>query len=124
MTSSRWVIDPEDARAVAFGMMLDVEARRLVVRLSGDADATVADALDQFMRDAIVRDVDRRDVEVVLGEVTYFDVRVVGVLLGIAHELRIDGRSMAFVAPSPSASRMLGLLGLDRILDIRQKQVS
>src|SRR4051812_26917077 len=124
MSSSRWALEPDDARAVAFGMMLDVEANRLVLRLSGDADATVADALDQFMREAIVRDVDRRDVEVVLGEVTYFDVRVVGVLLGIAHELRIEGRSMAFVAPSAAASRMLGLLGLDRILDIREQQVS
>src|SRR5438132_948427 len=53
--------------------------------------------------------------------VAYLDARVVGVLLGIGEELRSAGRSLVLVAPSSAAARLLGTLGLDRILDIRDR---
>ncbi len=111
--------EPEDWQPVAFGMALDVDDGRLALGLSGDADASVATAIDQVLRDAVLHAHEGRDVEVVLADVTYLDGRVVAVLLGIGAELHAQGRAFALVAPSASAARILGILGLDRILDIR-----
>jgi anti-anti-sigma factor len=111
--------EPADWHPDAFGMVLDVDRGRLVLRLSGEADASVATAIEQVLRDAVMHPHEGRDVEVVLADVTYLDGRVMGVLLGVGDELRSQGRAFGLVAPSPSAVRLLEILGLDRILDVR-----
>ena len=114
--------EPEEWQPIAFGMALDVDNGRVVLSLSGDADTSVATAIDQVMRDAMLHADDARDVEVVLTDVTYLDGRVVGVLLGIKEELRVRRRALRLVAPSAAAARLLGILGLDQILDIRDSE--
>ena len=89
------------------------------LRLSGDADASVAVAIESALRHAVLYKSEVRDVDVVLGDVTYLDARVVGVLLGIGYELRKQQRALRMVSPSQSAARLFGILGLDRVLDIR-----
>jgi len=110
---------PDDWAPVAFAMTLDVEGDRVVLRLSGDADASVAVAIESALRHAVLYKSEVRDVDVVLGDVTYLDARVVGVLLGIGYELRKQQRALRMVSPSQSAARLFGILGLDRVLDIR-----
>ena len=121
MRRSQHRTEPTEPQAVAFGMSLDVEGGRLVVRLQGDVDASAATNIDQVLRGAVLHAREARDVEVVLADVTYLDGRVLGVLLGIAVALRAQGRSFQFVAPSPSAVRLLEILGLDRIVDVRDQ---
>ena len=108
--------------SVAFGMALDMDRGRWVLRLSGDADASVATAIDKALRGAVLHADDGRDLDVELADVTYLDGHVVGVLLGISAELRAQGRAFAMVAPSALAARLLGILGLDRLLDIRSDE--
>jgi anti-anti-sigma factor len=105
-------------------MALDVDNGRVVLRLRGDADTSAATAIDHVLREAVLHSHEARDVEVVLEDVTYLDGRVLGVLLGISSELRAQGRALALVAPSASAARLLGSLGLDRILDVRDREPS
>ena len=112
---------PDEWQPVGFAMALDVDDGRLILRLSGDADGAIATAIADLLHDAVLKDAEQRDVDIVLDAVTYLDTRVVGVLLGISHELRKEGRSLRLVEPSSSATRMLGLLGLDRVLDVRER---
>jgi anti-anti-sigma factor len=116
--------EPAGWQPVPFGMALDVSNGRVLMRLSGDADASVATSIDQVLRDAVLHTREARDVDVVLADVTFLDGRVVGVLLGVRDELRAQGRAFALVAPSAPAARLLGILGLDRVVDIRDADPS
>src|SRR5947208_5095937 len=59
--------------SVAFGMALDMDRGRWVLRLSGDADASVATAIDKALRDAVLHADDGRDLDVELADLTYLD---------------------------------------------------
>jgi anti-anti-sigma factor len=103
---------------VEFGVAIESLPDRMTVTLSGHADEAAAKVVEAALRD-VVRDHDKRDVELALGELAVFDPRVLGVVLGARAELERQGRTLRVVAVSAEAARLLERMGVDQVLDLR-----
>lgn len=88
-----------------------------VIRLAGEADLTVASQL----RDAITAQVcgGARCVTIDLSALRFTDSAAVDVFVGAHRALRDTGGVLELLNPQPGVARVLGLLGVDRVVPVR-----
>lgn len=94
------------------------DAARIVVMVSGEVDVSNADVL----RDAIDKAVCSEGVQVVevdMAQVPYIDSTGIGVLVGGAHRAQDAGASFSLVGAQDNVVRILGMLGVDEVINIK-----
>ena len=104
-------------------MNLQVESmaqgRRLRVVVSGEVDVSNAEDL-RAQIDAGLSDETVQEVEVDMAEVSYIDSTGIGVLVGSAHKAQDSGRVFQVLNPQANVLRILGLLGVDEVLGLKE----
>ena len=104
-------------------MNLQVESmaqgRRLRVVVSGEVDVSNAEDL-RAQIDAGLSDETVQEVEVDMDEVSYIDSTGIGVLVGSAHKAQDSGRVFQVLNPQANVLRILGLLGVDEVLGLKE----
>ena len=107
---------PEDA-GPSYRRVEGPDGRVLVV--SGELDLATADELRQQLDAAI--DGCGSDLRVDLSGVTFFDSSSVAVLIEASRRASTHGRTLTVVRPSPECRRVLEILGLGDVLDVRDE---
>jgi len=88
------------------------------VLVEGEVDVSNADELRNAVDAALV--LDAPEVTVDLSQVPYIDSTGIGVLVGAAHRAADAGKKLVVASPQKNVARVLGLLGVDDDLNIRQ----
>jgi anti-anti-sigma factor len=89
---------------------------------SGELDVATKPILER----AVLRALDGQGGEffVDVSGLTFMDSSGASALVELHHRVESIGRRLVVVAPSPAAHRVLELLGLDEVLDVRPKVIS
>ena len=93
------------------------EARRVLV--VGEVDVSCADELRQAI-DAQLGELSAGELVIDIAEVPYIDSTGIGVLVGAAHRAGEKGVTLAVARPQRNVARVLGLLGVQADLNIRE----
>ena len=106
-------------------MILDItttiDAGAAVVRVVGEVDVSNADELRDAI-DAALVDGGVESVTVDLSDMPYIDSTGIGVLVGAAHKARDAGRVFSAANPQSNVARIMGLLGVGEVIDIKMSQ--
>lgn len=95
----------------------DDAGRRLSV--AGEVDVSCADELRAAI-DAQIAEGVTGELVVDLAEVPYIDSTGIGVLVGAAHRVAEAGGTLVVARPQRNVARVLGLLGVQADLNIRE----
>ena len=95
----------------------DDAGRRLSV--AGEVDVSCADELRATI-DAQIAEGVTGELVVDLAEVPYIDSTGIGVLVGAAHRVSEAGGTLVVARPQRNVARVLGLLGVQADLNIRE----
>lgn len=95
----------------------DDAGRRLSV--AGEVDVSCADELRTAI-DAQIAEGVTGELVVDLAEVPYIDSTGIGVLVGAAHRVSEAGGTLVVARPQRNVARVLGLLGVQADLNIRE----
>lgn len=95
----------------------DDGGRRLSV--AGEVDVSCADELRSAI-DAQIAEGVSGELVVDLAEVPYIDSTGIGVLVGAAHRVSEAGGTLVVARPQRNVARVLGLLGVQADLNIRE----
>lgn len=98
-------------------MVSDDAGRRLSV--AGEVDVSCADELRAAI-DAQIAEGVTGELVVDLAEVPYIDSTGIGVLVGAAHRVSEAGGTLVVARPQRNVARVLGLLGVQADLNIRE----
>lgn len=96
-----------------------VEGSERSVNVAGEVDVSCADELRQAI-DAQLAEASGGELVVDLAEVPYIDSTGIGVLVGAAHRAAEAGCKLVVARPQRNVSRVLGLLGVQADLNIRE----
>lgn len=96
-----------------------VEGSEHRVSVAGEVDVSCADEL-RLAIDAQLAQLDSGELVVDLSEVPYIDSTGIGVLVGAAHRAVEAGGKLVVARPQRNVSRVLGLLGVQADLNIRE----
>ena len=91
--------------------------RGVTVTVRGEVDVHTAPALRERLHEVVSQG--ERRVVVHLDGVTFMDSTGLGVLVGTHTAQRAAGGTMEVVCGEPRVLRIIGLTGLDRVLDVR-----
>ena len=100
---------------MAHSLSLEEGARGPVVRITGDADVSAAEAIDTTIAKAA--ETTARVITVDLEQATMLDSRTIGVLVDWSARLREAGGSLPIVCADPRIRSLFSALGLDRSLE-------
>ncbi len=103
---------------MALNITFSQEADALLVKVAGEVDVSNASEL----RDAIDAKLPETAGELVidLADVPYIDSTGIGVLVGAAHRAQEKGLSLVVCRPQRNVARVLGMLGVEKDLNIRE----
>ena len=90
-----------------------------LVSVAGEVDVSCADELRAAI-DAQIAEVVSGELVVDLAEVPYIDSTGIGVLVGAAHRVSEAGGTLVVARPQRNVARVLGLLGVQADLNIRE----
>ena len=96
-----------------------VEGSEHRVNVVGEVDVSCADELRQAIDDQLA-DAKGGELVVDLSEVPYIDSTGIGVLVGAAHRAVEASCKLVVARPQRNVSRVLGLLGVQADLNIRE----
>lgn len=99
----------------------EIESARATVVVSGEVDVSNADTLRAAVDEALAAD-GIQAVEVGMADVPYIDSTGIGVLVGSAHKAHDAGIGFAVVDAQDNVVRILGLLGVDEVIDVRSSE--
>ena len=89
------------------------------VSVIGEVDVSNADllrdAIDEAMSLGAIA-----SIGVDLAQVPYIDSTGIGVLVGSAHKAREAGKAFATIDPQDNVARIMGLLGVDEVIDVKR----
>jgi anti-sigma B factor antagonist len=99
-------------------LRVDVETREdhTVVTAAGEVDASTADQLGDALLGPLVNGAPR--VLLDLEQVSFIDSTGLGVLVKVHREAQSRGAAFALVHPTAQTSRLLGVLGLDKLFTV------
>jgi anti-anti-sigma factor len=100
---------------MAHSLSLEEGARGPVVRISGDADVSAADAIDATIAKAAATGAGLITVD--LEQATMLDSRTIGILVDWSARLREAGGSLPILCPDSRIRGLFSALGLDRSLE-------
>lgn len=89
-----------------------------MIGVVGEVDVSNADELRRAI-DAALDDPSVDSVAVDLAQVPYIDSTGIGVLVGAAHKAKDVSRAFAALDPQGNVARIMGLLGVGEVIDIR-----
>lgn len=103
---------------MALNIAISQEADTVLVKVAGEVDVSNASEL----RDAINAKLPETTGELVvdLADVPYIDSTGIGVLVGAAHRARGQGAMLVVARPQRNVARVLGMLGVEKDLNIRE----
>jgi anti-sigma B factor antagonist len=90
-----------------------------LMALSGEADVTTVERLQEALNERITPTT--RVLLVELSGLRFADSATIGALIGAARRLKAQGGRLDLLNPQPALDRMLTLLGVDKVLTIRQR---
>lgn len=96
----------------------EVDAARATVVVSGEVDVSNADVLRNAIDEALALE-GVQAVEVNMADAPYIDSTGIGVLVGSAHKARDAGAGFSVVDAQDNVVRILGMLGVDEVIDVR-----
>ncbi|MEW6726396.1 anti-sigma F factor antagonist [Desulforudis sp. 1088] len=96
---------------------VEVRSNALVVRLAGEIDIKVADALRAELETSLDRS-RARHLVLNLDRVSFIDSSGLGVILGRYKRVSVQGGKLAFVGLRPAVQRVLELSGVLRISEV------
>lgn len=99
----------------------EVDAARATVAVAGEVDVSNADVLRSAIDEALGRE-GVQAVDVNMADAPYIDSTGIGVLVGSAHKARDAGVAFAVVDAQDNVVRILGLLGVDEVIDVKTSQ--
>ncbi len=97
---------------------IEVDSAYATVVVQGEVDVSNADILRNAINDALKYD-GIQSVEIDLADVPYIDSTGIGVLVGAAHKAHDTGISFAVMDAQDNVVRILGMLGVDEVIDVR-----
>lgn len=114
---------PAHKKGVAMNLSVktEIESARATVVVSGEVDVSNADTLRAAVDEALAAD-GIQAVEVGMADVPYIDSTGIGVLVGSAHKAHDAGIGFAVVDAQDNVVRILGLLGVDEVIDVRSSE--
>lgn len=92
------------------------DATRIVV--CGEVDVSNAAEMRGAIEAALATN--PASLEIDLSDVAYIDSTGIGVLVGAAHSAAEAGGSFAVLNPQPNVKRVLGMLGVEKDLNIKE----
>ena len=103
---------------MALNIAISQEADAVLVKVAGEVDVSNASEL----RDAIDAKLPETTGELVvdLADVPYIDSTGIGVLVGAAHRAQKQGATLVVARPQRNVARVLGMLGVEKDLNIRE----
>ena len=96
----------------------EVESARATVVVSGEVGVSNADVLRSAIDGALAAD-GVQAVDVNMADAPYIDSTGIGVLVGSAHKAHDAGVGFAVVDAQDNVVRILGMLGVDEVIDVR-----
>ena len=99
---------------MALNIAISQEADAVLVKVAGEVDVSNASEL----RGAI--DETTGELVVDLADVPYIDSTGIGVLVGAAHRAQEQGATLVVARPQRNVARVLGMLGVEKDLNIRE----
>ena len=90
-----------------------------LVTVAGEVDVSCADELRAAI-DAQLADGVTGELVIDIAEVPYIDSTGIGVLVGAAHRVAESGGTLVVTRPQRNVARVLGLLGVQADLNIRE----
>ncbi|MDD6526472.1 MAG: anti-sigma factor antagonist [Oscillospiraceae bacterium] len=101
---------------------IEYKQNKLVVMLDGEIDHHTASLIRMGIDDAILKK--RPDILILdFGGVTFMDSSGIGLVMGRYKLMKTIGGKITVQNLSPSAYRVMKLAGLERLGEIRQKEV-
>ena len=101
---------------------IEYKQNKLVVMLDGEIDHHTASLIRMGIDDAILKK--RPDILILdFGGVTFMDSSGIGLVMGRYKLMKTIGGKITVQNLSPSAYRVIKLAGLERLGEIRQKEV-
>lgn len=98
-----------------------IDAARATVHVAGEVDVSNAGMLRDAVDAAIgLPGVQALDVD--MAEVPYIDSTGIGVLVGAAHKAHDAGLAFSVVDAQDNVVRIMGLLGVNEVVDIRSSR--
>lgn len=94
------------------------ESARATVAVSGEIDVSNADTLRAAIDEALAIE-GVQAVDVNLADAPYIDSTGIGVLVGSAHKAHDADVSFAVLDAQDNVVRILGMLGVDEVIDVR-----
>lgn len=93
----------------------------LLVAVEGEVDVSNAPELREALDEALVHaaGLENRHVHIDISQVPYIDSTGIGVLVGTVHRAEEQGVTVSVERPQRNVARVLGLLGLDAELGVR-----
>lgn len=103
---------------MALNIAISQEADAVLVKVAGEVDVSNASEL----RGAIDAKLSETTGELVvdLADVPYIDSTGIGVLVGAAHRAQGQGATLVVARPQRNVARVLGMLGVEKDLNIRE----
>ena len=99
-------------------MSLSITVTNNVVAVAGEVDVSNADQLRAALDERLGAGAPELTVD--LAEVPYIDSTGIGVLVGAAHRVAEAGGTLVVARPQRNVERVLGLLGVQADLNIRE----
>lgn len=96
-----------------------VDGESRVLSVAGEVDVSCADELRAAIDKQVAEGVPG-ELVVDLAEVPYIDSTGIGVLVGAAHRVAEAGGTLVVARPQRNVARVLGLLGVQADLNIRE----
>lgn len=96
----------------------NTEGSNVSLIVKGEVDVSNAGELRSALEAAA--EAAPESIEVNLAEVSYIDSTGIGVLVGAAHSAEEAKRSFSVVSPQPNVKRVLGLLGVEKDLNVEE----
>ncbi|MCL8207577.1 MAG: STAS domain-containing protein [Actinomycetia bacterium] len=109
-----------EAGGAGFRWRVAVSDDAVVVRLEGEFDLAVADALREAL-DALVAKHPEQDLVLDLAGVSFIDSSGLGVILGRHRRLQARGRRLLLAGVGPQVKGILTTAGLGRILPLDER---
>ena len=99
----------------------ELDAHVAAIVVEGEVDVSNADAVRTAIDEALARE-EVASVVADLAAVPYIDSTGIGVLVGSAHKARDAGKAFSVLNPQDNVIRILGMLGVDEVIDINSSQ--
>lgn len=98
-----------------------VESARATVSVVGEVDVSNASSLRSAIDTALAEE-GVQAVDVNMAGAPYIDSTGIGVLVGAAHKAREAGAAFSVVDAQDNVARIMGMLGVDEVVDVRASQ--